>query len=162
MYSGYTQIVTDEFTRPANVTAYDAKDVIGPATAAVGILLNIGRFPASSGYVTKARLVTDNKSAGNRVRVWLYTAPPTAISDNAPFALLYANRAERIGFIDLPALASEDAASSDCASAMNADIRVSFSMAAGSKNLHYVLETLDAVTPNSGQKYFLELTAELN
>jgi hypothetical protein len=162
MIIGYTQIVSDEFARPGDTNAYAARDVIGSSPGVVRALPNVGRFPGSSGYLTKIRFATDNKNAAPRIRAWFYSSAPGAIADNAPFALLYANRAQCIGYVDLPALAPEDATGSDSSAAINADIRLAFALEAGSRDLYYVLETLDAFTPASGSNCFLEVTAELN
>ena len=158
---GSTVLVATEFIRPANTTAYAAKDVVGPAVTAVLTFTNIAREVGGGGYLTKARLLTSQSANAARYRLHLYHTAPTAIADNAPFTLLWANRANRLGSIDFAAAGTEGSGS-DAANCLNTEIRLAFVCAASNRSLYGLLETLDAFTPTSGQQYFVELTAETN
>lgn len=144
-----------EFTRPADTTAYIAKDVVGTDPAAVIT------FPATvkrTGRIVKARLMTDKKDCAARFRLHLFREAPTAIADNSPYLLLYANRDNRIGHIDFPQTQTEDATNSTAANAMNDILDLPYNLA--SRIMSGVLMTLDAFNPASAQKFYLELTVE--
>lgn len=160
---GNTVAVSVEFSRPADTTAYAARDAVANSTSSPTVLTfsNIARVNAGSGYITKARLMTDQSTNTARFRLHLYRTAPTAINDNAAWTLLWANRANRIGFIDFSALQTEGTGS-DAANALNTDIRLAFVCATASRALYGMLETLDAFTPASGQQFMIELSAEAN
>ena len=156
--------VGDETTRPANTTAYTAGDAISADTSDSGTTplrsLAVGRVTGGSGTLAKFRLMTDQAACVAAVRVHFYTvaAPAGAIvGDNVPMTLLYANKAQRIGHIDLPALATSTVAgASTGAATQDLDTRMEIKCAAGDQNIYYRLETLTAFTPASGQKFYLE------
>lgn len=111
-----------EFTRPADTTGYIARDVVSNSTGGSTLMeFDLARVAGGSGYLIKARIITSNKTPTPRFRLWLYTTGnPTVAVDNAQMTLLWANRANRIGFLDFPAVATEDATNSDSASALYA------------------------------------------
>jgi hypothetical protein len=160
---GNTAVVQAEFTRPADTTAYTAKDAVANSTSAPMVLTfaNLARVTGGSGYITKARLMTNQSTNATRFRLHLYHTAPTAINDNAAWTLLWANRANRVGFIDFDSLQTEGSGS-DAANALNSTVRLAFKCAVGSRALYGLLETLGAFTPASGQVFFLELSAENN
>jgi hypothetical protein len=160
---GNTTVVSAEFSRPADTTAYAAKDAVANSTSAPTVLTftNLARVAAGSGYVTKARLMTTQSPNVTQFRVHLYHTAPTAINDNAQWTLLWANRANRIGFIDFNSMQTEGSGS-DAANAINGTVRLAFKCASASRNIFGLLETLGAFTPASAQSFFVELTAENN
>jgi hypothetical protein len=90
-------------TRPANVTAYTAGDVVGTTASAIHQLTSAG---PSGGFVILQSLdlmlqfgAVPSGMAGFRAH--FYSASPTAISDNAAFNLLAADRASYLGYADL-------------------------------------------------------------
>ncbi len=149
-----------EMTRPADTNAYTAGDVVSNSTSATTLIpVAIGRKNGGTGFIVKASLVTNQSTCLYRFRVWLYrVSNPTVAADNAPLALLYANRSNRIGYIDLPAMTTQ-MSGSDSAAAMNDTIRHAFDCAADDSNIYCVLQALDGFTPASGQKFWLELQA---
>lgn len=161
---GYTTLVSAEFARPADTTAYAAKDVISTSTSSpvVVTFTNFARIADGTGYITKAVAFTDQITNVARLRLHLFHVSPTAINDNSPYLLLYANRANRIGQIDLPAFATEDGTNSTAAASLNDTIRLAYKCSGGSRNIYAVVETLDAFTPVSGQNFYIELTGEHN
>lgn len=161
--SGQMVSIATEVTRPADTTAYAALDVVSDSTSAPTVITftNVARVNNGNGYVVKARLMSDQTTLTSRLRLHLFHTAPTAINDNSPYTLLYANRANRIGYCDFPAVATEGTGST-AASANIADLRIAFVCAAADRNIYAFLETRDAFTPASGQKFYLELTADLN
>lgn len=164
MVSGQGASVSTEITRPNDTTAYAINDVVGPTGgAALLTFTNIARVNAGTGYIVKVRLMTDQKTNTATYRLHLYSDnTPTAIADNALFTLLWANRAVRVGYIDLYGMGTEDPTGSDCAVAFSGDIRLHFKSAAASRNLYGVLETKTVFTPAASQKFFIELETELD
>jgi hypothetical protein len=160
---GRTIVVAASFSRPPNTTPYNALAAVSNSVSAPAVITfaNIARIAQGSGYITKARTLTDLSSITPRLRLQLYNAAPTAINDGSAQTLLWANRLIRIGYIDFDALTTEGSGS-DAAGALNTAIRLAFNCASGDRNLYGLLETRDPFTPASGQDIFIELTAELN
>lgn len=163
-----TSVVGVELTRPANTDAYAAKDVVSDSTSAPTVLTfaNFARVNQGSGIIVRARLMTDQKTCTAGFRLHLFHTAPTAINDNSPYLLLYANAANRIGMIDFPAMTSEDSTNSTAAATMRPSSDGSYGTpnlwyqaAAASRAIYGVLETTSAFTPASGQKFFIELAA---
>lgn len=157
--------VSVEFTRPANTTAYTAGDAVSnSATATTLLAFAIARVAGGSGYLTKIRLSTDKKSITPRFRLHFFNAAdPTIAADNAAYQEVYADNAKRLGWHDLPAMTTAaDTTNSDCSRAVDMNCRIPYTCAVGSSTLYVGLETLDAFTPNSGQKFNLTLVADNN
>lgn len=160
---GNMGVASAAITRPSNTDAYTAKDAVSDSTSAPTVLTfsDLARINGGSGYVTKARLLTNQSTNTTRFRLHLYHTAPTAINDNAAFTMLWANRANRVGYIDFDSQQTEGSGS-DSSNALNTTIRLAFKCATGSRVLYGLLETLGAFTPASGQLFFIELTAENN
>jgi hypothetical protein len=155
------------FTRPAeNATPYSVNDIVSSgAGATVPITLsNIARVNGGTGYITKARLGTNQSTCTAQFRVWLYTVNnPTLAVDNAPHTLLWTNRASRLGYVDVPALATEGTGSDSAFGMWQIDNGpFAFVTASNDKNLYAVLETKSAFTPASGQAFYLEVFSDVN
>ena len=150
-------------TRPSDTTAYTAKDAVSNSTSAPTVLTfaDLARVNAGSGYIVKARLMTNQSTNTARFRLHLYHTAPTAINDNAAHTLLWANRANRLGYIDFAATQTEGSGS-DAATSQNDTVRLPFVCASGSRAVYGLLETLDAFTPASGQIIYIELTSDQN
>lgn len=157
--------VAAELTRPENVTAYTVGDAVSNSASATTLLaFPVARVAGGSGYIVKIRLSTDKKSIAPRFRLHFFNASnPTLAADNAAYQEVYADNAKRIGWYDLPAMSTAaDATNSDCSRTVDMNCRIPYTCAAGSTTLYVGLETLDAFTPNSGQKFSLTLVADNN
>ena len=161
---GRTVRVAATFARPADTSAYAALDTVSTSTSAPVVITFSGmaRINAGSGYITKARIMTDQKTNTARFRLHLFHTAPTLTNDNAAFPLLWADRANRVGKIDFGAMTTEDATNSTCAESLNEAVRLSFTCEAANTALYGILETLDAFTPASGQNFYISLTSEQN
>jgi len=93
-------------TRPANVTAYTAGDVVGQTGGGVLNFAAIGKSGGSI-LITRAELEVDIAaipSGMTSFRLYLYSsAPPSAIADNAAFTWAGTDRGPFLCFIDLGA-----------------------------------------------------------
>jgi hypothetical protein len=160
-------------TRPSDTNAYIAKDTVSNSTSAPVVLTftNIVGVAGQSGYITKARFITNQSTNTARFRLHLYRTSPSAINDNSPFTLLAANAAARIGVIDFPACQTEGSGS-DASNTMftigalnNASTQSpqgALPFISNTTSIFGILETLDAFTPASAQTFFIELTADVN
>ena len=153
--------VVAEFTRPANTTAYAAKDVISDSTTSPTYMTfsNVVRDKGASGYVVKARIMSDSTAPSTASAVFklhLFHTAPTAINDNDPYTMLYANRDKRIGVLTFPAAATEGTGSDSCHARVSNDT-IAFCVDDASNVLYGILETDTAFTPASGQKFYVEL-----
>jgi len=149
------------FTRPADTTAYAAKDAVGDSTSAPTVLsfTNAVRISGGTGYVVGARINTSQTTCVARFRLHLFRTTPTAINDNGAFTLLDANFATRLGYIDFAAMQTEGTGST-AANSQNATVRLP--IVCGATTLFGLLESLDAFTPASAQTFKFELAIEGN
>ena len=151
------------FTRPADTTAYAAQDVVSNSTSTPTILSFPGaaRANGGSGLILSARhLKNSTTTSGASYRLHLYSAAPTAINDNAQFALLYANRASRVGFIDFSHAAG--GTGSDSTNALSTFVNLPFVCDAAASALFGILTVLGAYTPTSEEQHFIELSIAQN
>lgn len=150
--------VAVEKTRPSDTNAYAALDAISESTSAgtVWTFADCARKNNGTGYIVGVRLFTDQTTCTARFRLHLFHTAPTAINDNVAYPLLYANFTNRIGMLDIPALRTEGAGST-AAGGINIIDRLPFVCAAADDDIYGLLETLDAFTPASGQKVYIEL-----
>lgn len=162
--SGNLARIAHEFTRPADTTAYAANDVVSDnaATTTMQELVNAGLARAGSGYIVGVRVATDKKSITPRLRVHFFnTSGVTLAADNAAWKEVYADSSKRVGYVDLPAMnTAADTSNSDTSRAQDFTVRIPYICAATS--LYYVLETLDAFTPASGQKFTVTVYVDRN
>jgi hypothetical protein len=160
---GSMVVVSYGFNRPADGTAYAAGDAVSNSTSAPSVVTFTGaaRTPGGSGYITKLRIITDQKANVARYRLHLFTSPPIAINDNAVQTILWNDRANRIGALSITALATEDTSST---AAEQTDIvdRLPFLCSGSGMNLYGLLETLDIFTPASAQGFYIELVIDQN
>jgi hypothetical protein len=154
---------TVSFARPADTTAYAAKDAVSNSTSSPSILTfsGAGRVNAGTGTVVGVRITTDQSTNTAEFRLHLYAIAPTAINDNAAFTLLWANRDKRIGAIDIGPLFTEGSGS-DAASDIYVEFRLPFKCDTSDTNLYAMLETLSAFTPASAQNFHISLSVEQN
>ncbi len=160
--AGKTVTVGVEITRPADTTAYAALDSVNTSTTVPTSITFAGasRVASGTGYITKARLVTDQSTCVAQMRLWLFNAAPNTLNnDNAAFLIKYADKLTCIGYIDFPALTTE--AGSDSAQSLAPDIRIAYAADASSQLLG-VFQTRTAFTPASGQKFYTVLVVEQN
>lgn len=160
--------VAATLTRPGDGNVYAANDCVANATsgATYTTFSNVARVNAGSGYVVKARLVTNQSTCTARFRLHLFHTAPTAINDNAAFTLLDADKANKVGELTFPSAVTEgsgsDAAYAQLTPGGQGGVPLHFVAAGGSRTLYGLLETLDAFTPASSQTFWLELSGDLD
>lgn len=159
---GTTADVAVTVTRPADTTAYAANDSVNTSTSSPTIITFAGasRVASGTGYITKARLSTNQSANVAQFRMYLFkVSNPQLSNDNAAFLIKDADNANRLGYIDFPACFTE--AGSDVAIAVLDGLRFGYVADSGSA-LYGILLTKTAFTPISGQTFHLVLTCEQN
>jgi len=148
-----------EKIRDANATPYVAGDQISNATTPFFTFTNIFRVNGGSIDITGIEVITDLKSIVPKMRVGFFNANTATLSaDLAPAQELYVDESLRMGYFDMPALATAaDATNSTCSRVYYRPNPISLVAAGGSRNLYVDLKTLDAFTPASGQKITVRL-----
>jgi hypothetical protein len=96
---------TTTITRPSNTTAYTAGDVVGDTGGSA--IITLSSIGPSAGFVlvqSISLIFSDSvvPSGMGAFRVHFYSASPTAIADNAAFDLVSGDRANYMGYVDLP------------------------------------------------------------
>lgn len=175
-YGGKCVVVTGEFVRPADTTAYAAGDVVSNSTGATVLIL----FPATpsaqaqgcasqnggSGYITKARLSTSKKDETAQYRLYLYTvneATASVVADNVADTRIYADRLVVVGYIDFPACSSAAGTGSNTAAdTQTTDVRLPFKCAPDTRALYGKLVNITGTTPASAQTFSISLTVDQN
>lgn len=154
---GISALVTGNFTRPADTTAYAVGDLVANSTTAGSVTpvsLTVGRGSsgaAITGMIRRLRLRKTGTSITNAsFRIHLYRASPTvANGDNAAFST---NQAENyVGKVDIVMdQAFTDGASGNGVPAVGSEIN--FHVA----TYYALIEARAAYTPTSGETFTLE------
>lgn len=140
--------VTTTITRPSNTTAYTAGDVVGDTSGSA--IVTLASAGPSGGFVIiqSVSLVFSDASVPSGMgafRLHLYSASPTAIADNAAFDLVSGERANYMGYVDIPT-------PQDFGSSLYAQVDYPgrlIKLATASTTLFAELETRGAYTPAS-------------
>lgn len=149
------------FTRPANTTAYAANGAVSDSTTAATILTfsNSARISGGSGIILSARHVKSSATTTNATfRLYLYRATVSAVNDAAQFALLYANRTSRIGFVDFTHATA--GTGSDATESFVTFTNLGF--VASATSLFGQLVATAAYVPASAEQHYLELLIAQN
>lgn len=164
---GSTPVSIATFARPGDTTAYAVNDVVSnnATTTVLMTFASAARLNNGNGIILKAQLSTDQKTCVAQFRLYLYNVVnPTVAADNAAHGIMWANRASRLGYIDFPALATDDATASDSANALAtpntaaSNLPLPFGCASADSAIYGVLVTKTIFTPASGQNFYLKLT----
>ncbi|QIG76560.1 hypothetical protein EVC27_035 [Rhizobium phage RHph_I1_6] len=143
--------VTATITRPADVNAYTALDVIGDATAGHGKLTfaNVNKAGGGPVIITGVTARFDNNVAPTSAfRLHLFSSlPATSIADNAAFDLASADRDAYLGWVDIPAPSL--LGSTAVAQAINVGLQVKLP---GTDIFGY-MQTITGYTPGNGITY---------
>jgi hypothetical protein len=160
---GLTPMVSKEVTRPTGALSYTANTVIANATNSINEMQNVVRENGGSGYITGIKISTNKKSITPRIRLHLYNANnPTLAADNVTYKELYADTDKRLGFIDLPTMTTADATNGDMSRTVDFTQRIPFQCAAATTSLWFVIETIDAFSADSSQKFTVKFNVEQN
>lgn len=151
--------VAVELVRPADTTAYAASDSVSNSTSAPTVLTfdDVARGVAGSGYIVGVRVLTDKDAITPTLRVHFFRETVAAINDNAAFTQpSYANADKYIGHIDVGPLSSS-ASGAATSYDRNISTRLPYTLPAAGDSIFALIETRDAFTPASGQKFSIAL-----
>lgn len=154
---GYQVSPSTLFTRPSDTTAYAAQDAVSNSTTAPTFLQFSGaaRANGGSGIILSARHLKSSTVVAS-FRLHLYrNNSVTPVNDNAQFPLLFANRMNRIGFIDFSH--GSGGTGSDSTNALSTFVNLPFICDAVTSSLFGILTTTTGYTPVSGEQHFIEL-----
>lgn len=152
------RIVTGQFTRPDNTTAYAINDVVGTSPAAIVELESVVSTVGGSGKVLQARLSKNGVSVTNAAfKLMCFKEAPTAIADNEPFQGLFADRSKLLFMIDFTM--KTFGSGSDTAIDLSESIRY-FKCADDSTSMYLVIVATAAYTPKTEEQFSVELLIE--
>jgi hypothetical protein len=156
-------VVAQELVRPSDTTNYAANDVVGfTAGATVGVLADAFSENGASGYITKVELMVDQVADVLPYRVFFFSTAPTAIADNAPFTITYADLDKMIGYVDIANLGVEGSGGTGAYGFWNGPPILAKAKSDGN-DLYWVLVIKSAqTTPPSAKKYKLQVTVDKN
>ena len=146
--------------------ACSAKDVLSEhiTTGTSWLFAAIARENGGKGYIVKALAICETASITPRLILFLFNAVPTCnLNDNvANTALLHADLAKFIGWIEFPAMESTpvNGDSKSVAVPGSPGMPLAFECAAGADDIYGVLVAVDAVTPGAADDMTIQLTAE--
>jgi hypothetical protein len=152
--------VLSTFTRPGDTTSYAVGDSISTAAGEVGYWDLLPRGVVS-GYLIEVLCRVSQAAWAGRIRLHLYKEAPPAIADNSPLTLLWADRAKRIGRIDVTSFATAGSGS-DMATGQWADIPKRIHLPTRVDNagrLYYRAEALDIQAPGNAAVFEFIATA---
>lgn len=160
--SGFQVATGALFTRPSDTTPYSALDAVSNSTSTPALIEFAGaaRDVGGSGIILSARHLKSSTAIAS-YRLHLYrNNSASAVNDNAPFPLLFANRLGRIGFIDFTH--GTGGTGSDSTNALSTFVGLPFVCDAATSSLFGILTTTTAYTPASGEQHFIELSISQN
>jgi len=146
---GWTTVAQDSYIRPANVTQYAAGDQVTDAAASV-LTFAAPRISGGTGVIIHAVCVDSvNAAVKPDLRLYLFSATPTVVTDNLPWTPTDANMATLIGFVNFSAWEEGLAgAAGNCAS-FAANLNIPFDAVAASIFGLAVMRNI--YTPASGE-----------
>lgn len=150
------------FTRPANTTAYTAKDAVSDSTSAPTPLrfADVLGPTGNAGYITRVTMFTSQTTDTSRYRLHLFSEKPAATNDNSAYpGPLLAQWENFVGSLDLGPMKTEGSGST-AAYAEDKSTVLKFVVPGGGRDLWGLLEVLDAPTPASGQEYRIRLAGD--
>lgn len=144
-------------TRPADVLAYTALDVVSNSTSTPTVLTFPEIGPTYGTIIIRTATfrvdVASVPSGMGAFRLHLYTSSPTAIADNAAFNLISADRAKYAGFIEFATPTDIGDTLWSQVDNINRQVRLS------DGSLYGILQTVGAFTPTSGAVKTLNILA---
>jgi hypothetical protein len=171
--TGYTTLTFALYSDKALTTPVAGNGAYGGTglVARLWTLRNFFRVAGGSGYITKIRMLTNLVTDINSFRLHFYASPIAAQLDNVLFTLLWANRAARLGYVNMPAMTTEGSGSDSAHSLVTSGDGIS-----GLPMLVYNGDTIPGrdlymrveittptpAAPASGQTFFIEVTDDAN
>jgi hypothetical protein len=153
------------FTRPANTTAYAARDVVnGDGLTTPLTLSDVVDIGGGSGRIVDVILECDEPTVTNGTfNVHFFNASHTIAADNAAFASLHANADEYQGYCPVTLVAAAEGAvgrNQGKITSAEPTLPISFVCASDNDSLYAVIEATAAYTPKSAGAFRLSVVVE--
>ena len=147
--TGSGDAVEVTIARPADQTPYTAGDVLGTDAATNLVFDNVAPVAGQTVIITGAyiRIKVAAVPAGmSSLKLHLFNAAPTALTDNLAFDIIDADRSKYLGYITLP---TPEDVGANILWAQVESINMIRKLATGSTSLYGVLQTAGGYTPTS-------------
>jgi hypothetical protein len=156
------KVVSTNFTRPANTTAYAAGDAVTNSTSAPVIMTfdAVARANAGSGTVIGASLVDSaNQTTKGQFELWLFDTTVTPDNDNAVFTPTDAECATLIGIVqfNLPFVGDATAGAGGNVVYIVNNLSIPFTTGASVDDIFGLLVVRNAYTPVSAGVFTVRL-----
>lgn len=159
---GITEPVQVTLIRPNNASVYGALDCIADKTSGASAMefKGAGRVKGSTGYITGLRFETNQTANTSAYTLYLFReAPGTIIQDNAVWNSVTADKAIRVGTIDISAVAKVGASGT---SALKEITGLKIPYKCTDRSIFAQLKTVGGFTPAAEQVFLIELVFEKN
>ncbi len=153
------EMVYENFSRPANTTAYAAGDAVTDSTSAPTVITfsECAREAAGSGTIISITMLDSaNQSTKGSFELWLFDTTFTPDNDNAVFTPTDAELRTLLpnGVIPLTLTYVGDATSGAGGNAVyTSEVRIPFVCASGSRDLYGGIVVRNAYTPVSAERF---------
>jgi hypothetical protein len=150
---------TVTLTRPANVTAYAAGDVVSDGSNARFVFSDLPDI-VGRGFVIESAVLIDSANVGTKpdLELWLFDADLTDLdADNAPWTPSDAQLATLVGIIPFPTASFKVGDATAGAGGNSACVQSNVRIAAKANTLYGVLVVRNAYVPVSGEQFTIRL-----
>lgn len=150
--------LTTTFTRPADTAVYTANDTMSDSTSAPtagGFTITGASKRSGLGGIINSALIVNTNPAATPLQgeLWIFDSAPTAINDNAAFALSDADAIKVVAVIPFTLATG----ATNNAMAFLSNLGIGF-QCVGTANLRYLVKVINAYTPTSAE----QMTVRLN
>ena len=154
-FGGYTPFEVQSITRPANVTAYTALDVVG-GNPATGEICTFTTASNTGGFIVGAKLATNDNTTGGDFTIRFFKTLPTVVADNLAFVFgSFEYTTSYMGSVTLTLAAINTSESGG----EDTGLRIPY----GSEgNIFALIETVSGFTPASASTWSMSLAFENN
>jgi hypothetical protein len=149
---GSAATITTSVTRPLDTTTYAANDAMSNSTSSPAVIsfASAARVSGGSGIVTDLLLTSSiDPALLLDCELWLFDSAPTALNDNAAFALSDTDVLKLVGVVPLT-LATTTAGSGTSSFAHAQNLNIGFTCVGGT-TLYGLLKAKNAYVPASGE-----------
>lgn len=160
------RIVSANFTRPADTTAYTAGDVVGPVTTPAAMeFVPVTEDKKDYAKIVSAVLITSaNVATKPDLELWLFDTTLTPAADNAPFAPSDAEARTLVGVIPF-ATASFRVGKADSGADGNAicevkNLQIAVQSQSAGGAIYGVLVARNAYVPVASERFDVRLAIE--
>lgn len=159
---GYTKIVTEEFTRPANTTQYTANDVVSNSATLSRVLVfkNIARFPGGGGVLYSGLMFASTDATTNpNFDLQLYdTSKLTLAADNATGTITDSEVKSLVAVVRFDGTVADNVSTAGANLIIIApNIGQQFKCAQDSRDLYGVVVDRGGYTPASAENFAFKL-----